>query len=187
MEPVEINAGAYYLRQLRADALVDDRPAVLAAFADPQIRQWVPGYDVPDLAAASRYVAMRAEQWRSDQRYSWAVADPLTGNALGEVGLTDVDLVAGTAQANCWAHPAHRGRGVVVTALTAVLRFGFGALGLRHVEYRHAVGNEASRRVAEKCGFTLDGRDGRDGTVLGGVPHDMLVWSLRAEHGDARR
>jgi RimJ/RimL family protein N-acetyltransferase len=185
VEPVEINAGTYYLRQLRADALIDDRPAVLTAFADPQMRRWVPGYDVPDLAAAGRYVATRAEQWRSDQRYSWAVADPLTGNALGEVGLKNLDVAAGTAEASCWAHPTHRGRGVVVTALTAVLRFGFGALGLRHVEYQHAAGNDASRRVAEKCGFTLDRRI-REGILVGGVPHDMLVWFLRADHDDAR-
>ena len=42
------------------------------------------------------------------------------------VGLKQLDFAANTAEAACWAHPAHRGKGVIVTALTAVLRFGFG-------------------------------------------------------------
>ena len=35
MEPIEINAGAWYLRALRADERVDDRPALLAMAQDP--------------------------------------------------------------------------------------------------------------------------------------------------------
>jgi RimJ/RimL family protein N-acetyltransferase len=177
VEPVEINAGSYYLRQLRADELIDDRPAVLAAFTDPEMRRWVVGYDVHNLTDAGRYVAVRAEQWQNDRRYSWAVADPLTGDALGEVGLKQLDPAANTAEAACWAHPAHRGKGVIVTALTAVLRFGFGALGLHRIEYQHAEGNEASRRVAEKCGFTLVGRL-PGATTVNGVPHDLMSWTL---------
>ncbi|MGE0221529.1 hypothetical protein [Mycolicibacterium sp.] len=70
MEPVEINAGAWYLRGLRADDRVDDRPAL----AD--LGEHRPGY-VADCAA----------RWESDQRYSWAVCEPTTGELLAEVTL----------------------------------------------------------------------------------------------------
>ena len=75
MEPVEINAGAWYLRALRADDRVDDRPA-LADLGENR-----PSY-VDDLAA----------QWDSDALYSWAVCEPTTGELLAEVTL---DLVTG--------------------------------------------------------------------------------------------
>ena len=70
MEPVEINAGAWYLRALRADDRVDDRPA-LAELGERR----------------SDYVALRAAQWDSGTVCSWAVCDPTTGELVAEVTL----------------------------------------------------------------------------------------------------
>lgn len=155
MEPVEINLGLYYLRALRADGRLDDRQAVVENFTDPDTRRWVPGYQINDLAAAGAYIARRAGEWARDVRYSWAVADPTTGELLGEVGLKDLDLANRTAEATCWTHPAGRGRGTASRALAAALRFGFGAIDLESVVYKHFASNVASARVAEKCGFRL--------------------------------
>ena len=70
MEPVEINAGAWYLRALRADDRIDDRPALAElGEADPD------------------YVEERGAQWTSDTTYSWAVCEPTTGELLAEVTL----------------------------------------------------------------------------------------------------
>jgi RimJ/RimL family protein N-acetyltransferase len=157
VEPVEINLGVYYLRALRADEHIDDRAAVVEGFSDPETRRWVPGYRVLDLASAGAYIARRAGEWADDTRYSWAVADPFTGELLGEVGLKELDLSAGTAEAACWTHPRGRGRGTASRALAAALRFGFGAIGLERVTYKHFAGNTASARVAEKCGFQPTG------------------------------
>ena len=71
MQPVEINAGVWYLRALRADERMDDRP-VLADL----------GIDDPD------YVARCDADWADDVRYTWAVCEPTTGEMLAEVALT---------------------------------------------------------------------------------------------------
>jgi len=153
VEPVEVNAGAYYLRAMRADDRIDDRPAVLAGFADAATRRWIPEYRVTNLAEAGTYIALRDRQWRDGQRCSWAVADPTTGAMLAEVGLKNLHLDKGKADIVCWTHPDHRGRGVAAHAVSTALRFGFGALGLSTVGYWYADGNTASARVAAKCGF----------------------------------
>ncbi len=137
MDPVEINAGTYYLRQLRADDLLDDREA-LRAFA----------FDDPDA-----HIADRARGWESDTGYTWAVADPPTGALLGEVGLTEVDHATGQAQAICWVAPRRRGHGIAGVALSSVLRFGFAALDLRTVDYAHPIADTPAARVAEKLGW----------------------------------
>ncbi|WP_020668180.1 GNAT family N-acetyltransferase [Amycolatopsis nigrescens] len=157
MEPIEINAGDYYLRPLRADDRMDDRPALFEAFADPEFRRFEPALSLADLTQAGDYVRQRAAEWAAGRRCSWCVAEPTTGALLGEVGLKRLDLDAGKAEASIWVHPAARGRGVAVTALTAVLRFGAGALGLREVSYVHSEKNVASRAVAQRCGFRLLG------------------------------
>lgn len=173
MEPVEINLGLYYLRALRADDRLDDRQAIVEGFADPDTRQFVTTLRVEDLAEAGRYVALRAREWAADSRYSWAVADPTTGELLGEVGLKELDLAAGTAEAGVWIHPAGRGRGVAERALGAALRFGFGAIGLQSVLYKHFETNKASARLAEKCGFQQIERF--EQATLGDGTEDRLV------------
>ncbi|MFZ0833521.1 MAG: hypothetical protein WAM92_10615 [Mycobacterium sp.] len=81
MEPVEINAGAWYLRALRADERVDDRPA-LAELGETR----------PD------YIWRRAAQWQTDVAYSWAVCEPATGELVAEVVL-DLSTAALTRRA----------------------------------------------------------------------------------------
>ncbi|HJQ45214.1 MAG TPA: GNAT family N-acetyltransferase [Amycolatopsis sp.] len=176
MEPVEINAGGYYLRQLRADDLMDDRPALIEAFADPVHARAIVNYDVRDFDQAAEYVEQRAREWADDERCSWAVAEPTTGALLGEVGLKNLDLSAGTTQVALWVHPKVRGRGIAVTALSAALRFGFGALDLRTVRYRHHPDNHASAAVARRCGFTRAG-DATDPTL----PDQRLIEWIRTD------
>ncbi|WP_300011340.1 GNAT family N-acetyltransferase [Pseudonocardia sp.] len=183
MDAVEINAGAWYLRVPRADERMHDGPAVLASCRDPEILRWRhrPPADPVD---AEAYIRRRAQDWARDERFTWAVCEPTTGEMLGEVSLEHVDLPMGQAEAACWALPAGRGRGMVTTALSAVLRFAFvgrlsGGLGLHRVTYQWAAGNPASGRVAEKCGFRVEGRM-REAWVADGRHHDIVVTGLLA-------
>ncbi|NLE82808.1 MAG: hypothetical protein GX610_25190 [Rhodococcus sp.] len=108
MEPVEVNAGGWYLRALRADERVDDRPALAdGAITDPE------------------YVSRRSAQWESDEHYSWAICQPNTGELLAEVGITpDGD----TAILTGWARSGHDD--ALEAGSAAVSRFTEGALGL---------------------------------------------------------
>ncbi|MFF0817482.1 hypothetical protein ACFYVR_20295 [Rhodococcus sp. NPDC003318] len=108
MEPIEINAGSWYLRALRADDRVDDRPALTAG-----------GIEDPG------HVARRTAQWAADEHYSWAVCEPTTGELLAEVGLT---LDGDSAVLTGWARPGHDA--ALDAALTTVARFGESGLGL---------------------------------------------------------
>jgi hypothetical protein len=112
MEPVEINAGSWYLRGLRDDHRVDDRPFLVeGGIADPG------------------YVRLRAAQWESEQHYSWAVCEPTTGALLAEIGLTPPTTgTAGGAVLGGWAREGHED--ALRTGLDAVRRFAVGGLGL---------------------------------------------------------
>lgn len=175
MLPVEINAGAYYLRALRADDRVDDRPDLVAAYTDPDMLRYLEP-QLSDIATAGAYVARRDELWRTDTLYSWAVAEPTTGRLLGEVMLKNLRFDGGEADVGCWTHPDRHGEGVASTAVATVTRFGFGALDLHRIRYDHAESNTASHRVAERCGFTFTDRKPR-AALVDGRREDLLVWS----------
>lgn len=106
MDPVEINAGTWYLRALRADERIDDRPAL----ADL-------GETDPD------YVTRCTAGWASETGFTWAVCEPTTGELLAEV---TVDPRSATLSTR--ARPGHAEAASV--AATAVRRFAAAALNL---------------------------------------------------------
>ena len=113
MEPVEINAGGWYLRALRSDERVDDRPALRSG-----------GIGDPD------YIARRTAEWDSETHYSWAVCEPTTGELLAEIGVTPLD--DGLARLSGWSRPGHDD--ALATGLDAVRRFAMSGLGLSVAE-----------------------------------------------------
>jgi hypothetical protein len=70
VEPVEINNGQWYLRALRYDDRVDDRPA-LADLGETDLD----------------YIDEAEDGWAADTRYTWAVCEPSTGELLAEITL----------------------------------------------------------------------------------------------------
>ncbi len=184
MQPIEINAGAWYLRALRADDRVDDRAALLTGATDAATRRYAGGLVIADLAAADAHVRRRAEQWERDEWYAWAVCEPSTGAMVGEVGLRDVDLERERAELTCWTLPAHRRRGVMVAAVPAVTRWAFttadlGGLGLHRVQWLHATSNTASADLAARCGFTREGVL-RAAAMVDGTREDLVLLSRLA-------
>jgi RimJ/RimL family protein N-acetyltransferase len=87
-------------------------------------------------------------------RAEFVVVRSADGVRLGRVGL-GLDGI-GAAQVGYWMDPAARSRGVATRAVRALCRWGFAGLGLGLIEWRAEVGNTASRRVAEKAGFTVE-------------------------------
>ncbi|EFF91357.1 acetyltransferase [Streptomyces sp. e14] len=97
------------------------------------------------------------------------------GELTGMLGVTMRSL--GTAEIGFWAVKEHRGNGYVAEAAGAVARWAFTRLGVDRLEWRAEVGNRASRAVAERVGFTVEGTL-RAALNNKGVLRDCWVGSL---------
>ncbi|WP_158102556.1 GNAT family N-acetyltransferase [Lentzea kentuckyensis] len=179
MDPVEINAGEYYLRAFRHDDRISDVQAIVDAFADEDTARYLPRMAIDGAPAAESFLQFLANGWKYDFRWSWAVCDATTAEVLAGIIIRDIDVKGGLGEVMCWTQPKHRGKGVLPTALDSVLSWLYGAMELHRITYRHAVSNKASQRVAEKCGFTLEGRL-RDEAITDDQREDMLLWSRLA-------
>ena len=150
MDPVEITAGRLHLRVFGAG----DADDVLRACSDPLVQRWT-RVPVPYTAADARaYVTAGA----GGEQLRWAVCDSTTGALLASVALRR-GVGGGRWEVGCWAVPEARGRGVVPQAVAAACRYAFAQpeLGVARVEWFAARTNRASRRAAEKAGFTGEG------------------------------
>jgi RimJ/RimL family protein N-acetyltransferase len=153
-EPAEIVAGRLQLRPF----VPSDADAVYAACQDPEIHRWTTVPVPYERRHAVRYVADNSVAgWQSGAGRSYAVTDATTGELLGTVGLVEYDAAERTAEIGYWVVPGARGHGVAAQASAAVARWCFGALGVARLQWLADVGNEASRRAAEKAGFTVEG------------------------------
>ncbi|NEM07475.1 GNAT family N-acetyltransferase [Geodermatophilus normandii] len=169
-------AGPLLLRPWRAG----DAPAVLAGLTDPVTRMWSNPGALTTLDDAREWVARRAD--RSSGRHAgWAVVDAAGGGLLGSVNVHAIDREQGDAEIGYWTVPAARGRGVAPIAVDAAVRWAFASLPVDRIELVHAVENTASGRVAEKAGFTFEGRLRRSYRYGDGVKHDELLWARLAD------
>ncbi|MFI5698067.1 GNAT family N-acetyltransferase [Kribbella sp. NPDC051586] len=136
---------------------MDDVAWVFEVSQDPALQQYV---QVPSpylMEHAQFFVEHLAiEQGASGQRAEFVVEDAATGERLARVGLGMRG--DGTAEVGYWTAPAARGRGVAPEAVWAVCRWAFEATDLELIEWRAEIGNEASRRVAQKAGFVMEGQ-----------------------------
>ncbi|CUU59989.1 Protein N-acetyltransferase, RimJ/RimL family [Parafrankia irregularis] len=176
LEPVEITAGALHLRPWRTT----DAGAMFSACQDPEIQRWTQVPAPYTREHAEDFVGRQARAaWAAATSTPLAVVDATTEALLASVSLQSM-TDEGDAEIAFWCVPEARGQGVTTRAAAALLRWGFGALGLERVEWRAAVGNHGSLRVAQKLGFSLDGTL-RHAIVLGdGARHDCWVGSRLA-------
>ncbi len=80
-----------------------------------------------------------------------------TGTAVIWCGLHDIDWQGRQCDTGYWVRQSAQGRGFATEAANALVRYGFGALGMRRIGLTHSGGNEASRRIAERLGFSFEG------------------------------
>ncbi|WP_406346615.1 GNAT family N-acetyltransferase [Streptomyces sp. NBC_01547] len=125
----------------------------------------------------SPYARADAEQFvynaNTGQRTTFIITE--TGQRAGAISLHLHDKRASSI--GYWIGKAARGRGIATEAVTRVCRWGFEDLGLPIITWSAKVGNEASRVVAAKAGFQMEGTL-RLRTMSQGALRDCWVGSL---------
>jgi RimJ/RimL family protein N-acetyltransferase len=146
---------------------------IVAYARDPEMVRWTTVPVPYRIADASDFVQAATEGWHADiARF----AIEYQGRFAGGTHLRFNDR--GRADVGYGLAPWARGQGVMTRALRLVLAWGFELPGLEVVDWESVEGNWSSRRVAQRCGFRMDG------TALGraerrGFRRNAWVASLR--------
>lgn len=143
------SAGALRLRPWR----LDDLSALLAAHRDPMLRRWL-ATSLASETEARQWLDVQAAGWASATRFSFAVVSDEDDEApIGHVVVKAGS--AGVAEVGYWTAAAVRGQGIAARALDTVTRWAFDERHLTRLDLLHAEDNQASCRVAQKCGYAL--------------------------------
>ncbi|MEU8778873.1 GNAT family N-acetyltransferase [Streptomyces sp. NPDC048606] len=156
-----------------------DEDEVYAAAQDPDIQRWTLVPSPYERVHARAFVnEIVPTGWREDTAYSFAVRLGAGGPLVAAIGV-HVHLAFGERahEIGYWATKEHRGHGYMTEAVLGVARWAFTELGSVRLEWRAEAGNGASRAVAEKAGFRVEGLL-RAGMRHRGTTRDCWVGAL---------
>lgn len=173
MEPFVLTTDRLELRPF-APADTDE---VFRTVQDPDILRWttIPSpYAYEDAVHFVEQIS--GAGLRTGTGFHFAVRARGGGPLLAAVGV-GVHIPPGVWELGYWTARPHRGRGYVTEAATEVIRWVLTVLPVDRLMWRAEVGNEPSRAVARRLGFTMEGIQ-RAGTVHQGTARDAWTGSL---------
>ncbi len=162
-----------------------DVDAVFAMERDPvAMRYWSrpPMQERSEAEAAVR----RAKGFFAGGSLRWSIARPSDDSMLGHVSLFNFSEQNGRADLGYGLVREHWGQGFMHEALTAVLDYAFGPLGLRRLEADTDPRNQASLRALDRLGFAREGLL-RERWQVGDEISDTAFLGLLAREWRARR
>jgi len=116
------------------------------------------------------------------------LVDADSGETLGEINGFDHNPRNHSMEFGYYLPAANRGRGLGTAMIRLFLGEAFddAELRLNRINATTSDGNQASKRVLEKLGFRLDGRN-RESYWIDGERYDQLCYSLLRREWDAGR
>jgi len=122
------------------------------------LRRWMPWTDAGQDAEMDE-VYVREQQAEYILRKDMIVIgiEKETGRPVIWSGLHRLDWDRRRFEIGYWVRKSAQGKGYATESTNALLRYAFNALQAKRVEISHAGGNEKSRRVIEKLGFSREG------------------------------
>jgi hypothetical protein len=142
---------------------VGDGPALHAAVCEslPELRQflsaltWVANPSTPEAAEARCRSAAANFLLRTD--LSFHLFEKATGEFVGGAGLLRTVWATPKTEVGYWLRSSCAGRGFAGEAVQALVDYAFTQMQAIRVELISDEANLASRRVAERCQFALEG------------------------------
>ncbi|GKQ36635.1 GNAT family N-acetyltransferase [Streptomyces sp. A012304] len=158
-----------------------DVDAWLRGRTDPEFRRWnTPLRAVTDRESARASLRDKAAEREAGTSVTFCVTDAADATILGEITVNAISRVERSCNIGFGVLPEARGRQVATRALLLVTRWAVDELGLHRLELGHALGHEASCRIAERCGFRYEG------TLRGAMLEQGGTDAFRDVHRHAR-
>ena len=158
---------------------LDDARAIWEAARESlaELQPWMPWchpkYSIDETRS---WLAVQVPAFQQRTTFEFAIlADDNT--YLGGCGLNQIDPLNQRANLGYWVRSSASGKGVATAATALTREWGFANTDLERIEVLIAVGNMASRRVAEKAGAAYEGTL-RCRLLVHGTRHDAAMYAF---------
>ncbi|MCF7482997.1 GNAT family N-acetyltransferase [Vibrio sp. J1-1] len=137
---------------------------------------WVPYALTEEESIENTKLAMsNFDNFEGELRYS--LLEKHSGRFVGAIGLIIRDKGVPFFEIGYWLRSSCAGFGFMTEAVQAVEEYAFRDLKANRVEIKAAEGNSKSRRVAERCGYKLEGTLHNDRRLPSGQLSNTVVYA----------
>lgn len=167
---------------LRPPTLGDEKPINEAINRSlPELQRWMPWANDPSMQPTVRYVNEGIASWNSDTQedFPMVIFHKESQQIIGASGFNDRSRPEiPMFEIGYWLETSFTGQGLATEMVQGLTHYAFESFNAARVQIITQVGNEASRRVAEKSGFFLEATlKNYCLDCISGKPSDDLVFA----------
>ena len=158
--------------------ILEDAEQVYENVRKPEDRPWA--YTIKDpytLQDALDWIEKTHKDFETREAFQFAVVLKESGEVIGGAGLHSVNWDNRKAEVGYLIRKQDRGKGYATEAVRLLLEYAFKDLQLNKVGARMFAVNEASKKIVENCGFTLEGTFRKE-RYKDGIYYDELRYGM---------
>lgn len=130
------------------------------------------------LAATEIFMADKLANLSERKYYPFLIIDTTTDNIIGFIDLKNIDWQIPKGEFGCFMSSTHQGKNVATKAFAMVINYIFEELKFRKLFLRTQEKNGPARKLAERCGFEVEGLIHSDYITANGEIVDLLYYGL---------
>src|SRR5690606_36867734 len=120
------------------------------------LKEWLPWLDhTKTVGDTKSFIQSGAENFALGKSLNCAII--YRGELAGSAGFNEINEAKQTANIGYWLDTQYQGKGIMTRVAKALTDYALLERGLNKVEIRAAVGNEKSRNIPIRLGFTEEG------------------------------
>jgi RimJ/RimL family protein N-acetyltransferase len=165
---------------------VRDAAELIAAIEESlaELRPWMPwAKSVPTMEQSKTNLRRARRQYLAGKDFRLNVFLRGTDTFIAGMGIHRVDWSVPKVEIGYWIRTPYSGQGYVTEAVNAITEFAVKHFGAKRVEIRMDNRNVRSWRVAERCGFELEGILRSDRRCVDGTLEDTRVYARVMQEG----
>jgi ribosomal-protein-alanine N-acetyltransferase len=155
----------------------DDTESIFACFSNDNVTQYYGQDTLENIEQAAAFVDFFSNSYKEKRGIRWGIEVKGTKGIIGTVGFNAWSTKHKRAEIGYEIHPIQWRKGYTFEAVSKVIEYGFGDLGLTRVGAVVFTDNEASNKLLTKVGFQKEGVL-RDYMYQNGEAYDTYVYSL---------
>jgi ribosomal-protein-serine acetyltransferase len=142
------------------------------------LAEWMPWASDATLETTREFLRANAQRLAGNDGFNATIVQ--NDRIVGTIGFPAVSRLHRSCEVGYWIAREAQGRGTVTLAVRALIDHAFGAWEMNRVVIKAGAGNDRSRAVAERLGFTLEGFERESERYPDGHYIDLAVYSLLA-------
>lgn len=155
---------------------VSDVSLIVDAGKDPLIPSITSVCPDGDVAAGQEFIQRQHHRASTGEGWSFAIADPDTDIAVGQIGMWRREIIHGRVSIGYWIETSYRRHGYAGRALRLLSSWGETLDDVSRLELYVEPWNEGSWRAAESAGYRREGLL-RRWQKIDGRPRDMYMYA----------